>query len=195
MGRITKPSHLLAGEFRASPWRTAAALTAGKTMIVGRRMRVRGVRNITGRSGFLTLGTHYYGFADTRSNGLIRVRGKLIVGGNAHIGQGNRWDIGEQAVVSVGHGSYFSPDTVLVSSTGITVGSNCAISWQCQFLDDDFHTFIIGGTEQPRTAAITLGDNIWIGIRCIVLKGTRIANGCVIAANNTVTAPLTSRIV
>jgi acetyltransferase-like isoleucine patch superfamily enzyme len=186
MDRITKSLSLLTSEFRVSPWRTASALTAGRRIIVGRRMRVRGVRNVTVRSGVLALGTRYFGFADTRMSGLIRVRGSLIVEGNVHIGLGNRWDIGEHAIVRVGKGSYFSPESLLVSATGITVGDNCAISWQCQFLDDDFHTLVIGGADRPRTAAITLGDSIWVGTRAVILKGTHIADGCVIAANSTV---------
>jgi acetyltransferase-like isoleucine patch superfamily enzyme len=186
MCRMTSLSRLLTTEFRASPWRTAKAMAAGRSMIVGRRMRVRGIRNITIQSGVLSLGIGFFGFADTRMNGLIRVRGSLIVKGNAQIGLGNRWDIAEQAVVTVGSGSQFSPDTLLVSSTGITIGENCAISWQCQFLDDDFHTLAIGGADRPRTAAIALGDHVWVGSRSLVLKGTRIADGCVIAANSLV---------
>lgn len=177
---------LTVGEFRASAWRTASAMSTGRRIIVGRRMRVRGIRNITVRSGVLTLGTRYFGFADTRATGLIRVRGSLIVEGKAHIAVGNRWDIGDQAVVVIGRDTYFSPDTVVVASTGITFGEGCAISWQCQLIDDDFHIFHNGSRERPRTAAIILGDRVWVGTRCIILKGSRIADGCVVGANTTV---------
>jgi acetyltransferase-like isoleucine patch superfamily enzyme len=178
---------LAVGEFRASPWRTARAMARGKRIIVGRRFRVRGLDHINVNRGLLMLGTNFYGFADTHLGGLIRVRGRLEIDGIVTLAQGNRWDIGPGAVVAIGDRSYFSPMVKVLIFSGLTIGKDCAIAWDCQFLDDDQHLLTIPGVEPPPSSApITIGDHVWIASRATILKGTRIGDGCVVASGSTV---------
>lgn len=174
------------GEFRASPWRTACTLARGKRIVVGRGFRVKGVDRIDIKQGRLMLGTDYYGFVDPRVGGLMRVRGRLEIGGIVKIAHGNRWDIGPEAVVTIGDGSYFSPLTKLMIYSGLTVGKSCGIAWDCQFLDDDRHLLTLPGVAAPPSAAsIEIGDRVWIASRVTILKGTRIGDGCVVASGAT----------
>ena len=176
-------AEMMVGEFRASPWRTARTMARGKRIVVGRRFRVMGVNHIHIRQGRLMLGTNFYGFADTRMGGLIRVRGRLEVDGIVMLAQGNRWYIGPKAVVTIGHQSYFSPMTKVMIFSGLTVGRGCNIAWDCQFLDDDQHVLTLPGVEPPPSSApIEIGDHVWIASRATILKGTRIGDGCVVAS-------------
>jgi acetyltransferase-like isoleucine patch superfamily enzyme len=66
------------------------------------------------------------------------------------------------------------------------VGNGCVISWDCQFLDEDFHWLEYEGKVE-RDKKIAIGDHVWIGCGVTVLKGARVPNGCVVAANSVVT--------
>lgn len=145
-----------------------------------------GVRNIVIQRGHLSLGTSFFPFADNRTRGVIRVEGKLVVDEHVSIGSGSRWHVGPDSLVKIGAYTYFSPDTLLISSTAVEVGVGCAISWQTQILDDDFHDLEDDSTARKRTAAVTIGDHVWIGTRCLLLKGSRVADGCVVGAGSVV---------
>lgn len=184
---ITGLLRLAWGSYRASIPRTARALIRRKPIIIAPRHRVLGLKNIRIDSGRLGLGIRPFGFTDSRVAGLLRVRGQLRFQGFASIGKGCRWDVGPDAVVTVGEGTYFSPDTLLVSSRAITIGARCAISWGTQLLDDDYHTLRSDGPVRPKSLPIVIGNHVWIGNKSMILKGARIPDGCVVAANSVVT--------
>lgn len=178
---------LALGEFRVSPWRTARAMARGKAIVVGRRFRIQGVDHINIKSGRLMVGTNYYGFADPRLGGLLRVLGGLEINGRVAIAHGNRWEVGPRAVVTIGDLSYFSPSTRLMIFSGLSVGNDCGISWDCQFLDDDQHLLASPGVRPlPSAAPIEISNHVWIASRVTILKGTRIGCGCVVASGATV---------
>ena len=186
---------LAVGPFRVSYVRTAAArLTLRRTVLVGRRFRLVGRRRISIADGArLRLGVNYYGFLTGREWSIIRVRGTLRLHGNVTVATGNRWDIGPDSTVSIGARTYFSPDGLLVSNSGITVGSDCAIGWRVQLLDDDFHRHLAEGESEERGTApdIAIGDHVWIGSHTQIYKGVRIADGCVVAGGSVVTSSIT----
>lgn len=62
------------------------------------------------------------------------------------------------------------------------LGTGSLVSWDTLFMDTDFHQ--IDG--KPASAPVILGDNVWVGCRCIVLKGASVPNGSVLAAGSTV---------
>ena len=67
----------------------------------------------------------------------------------------------------------------------LDIGDNCAISWDCQFLDEDFHE--ISYSDKHKTEnAIIIGDNVWIGCGVKIYKGTVIPRGCVLASDSVV---------
>jgi len=74
----------------------------------------------------------------------------------------------------------------------LTIGDDCAISWNCQFLDDD-HQEIFYSDKQQKKNGIIIGNHVWIGCGAQIYKGTVIPNGCVIASNSVVKAEFTSQ--
>lgn len=71
------------------------------------------------------------------------------------------------------------------------MGNDCGISWECQFLDEDFHELNYEGQENQKARNIRVGNHVWIGSRVTVLKGAVIPNGCVVAANTVVNKEFT----
>lgn len=186
---------LAVGPFRVSYTRTAAALlTLRGTVLVGRRFRIVGRRRISLAEGSrLRLGVNYYGFLTGREWSIIRVRGRLLLNGNVTVATGNRWDVGPDATVSIGARTYFAPDGKLISNSGITIGADCAIGWQVQLLDEDFHRHLAAGETEERGTApdITIGDHVWIGSHAQIYKGVQIADGCIVAGGSVVTSSIT----
>jgi acetyltransferase-like isoleucine patch superfamily enzyme len=71
----------------------------------------------------------------------------------------------------------------------ISIGSNCYITADVQFITHDGGTLILR-KEQPDlewTAPIKIGDDVYIGIRAIILPGVSIGNRCIIGAGSVVT--------
>lgn len=162
----------------------------GLNLLTSNRVQIHGLGNIR-TTGLLKVGLNYVGFMGPHDRTLIRVAGRLQVDGNFNIGKGCRIDIGEHALVQLGSG-YLNPNTRLVIMHGLRIGQACAISWDCQFLDEDFHT--LSQVDRPaatRDARIEVGDRVWIGSQVTVLKGARLPNGSVVGAGSVVRSRFT----
>ena len=74
--------------------------------------------------------------------------------------------------------------TAVSEGEGIEIGDNVLVGSSVTVLDSDFHDIDpekrIGGT--PKTGKVVIGDNVWIGDRVMILKGTSIGNNSVVAA-------------
>jgi len=78
------------------------------------------------------------------------------------------------------------------ASEKIVIGDNCLIAANTQIFDNSGHEACISGVEERihtsgSSAPIVIGDNVWIGINCIVLPGVSIGNDSVIGAGSVVT--------
>lgn len=179
----------IVGDFRLSIPRTGWARLRGKRLLIARGYRIKGLKNLELAPGArLLLGTPFYGFVDRSDRGLLRLRGRLRILGYVKAAAGCRFDVADGAVMSIGAGTYLSPNVRAVVSTGLTIGRACAIAWDVQFLDDDFHGYWSGdGPRRAQAAPIHIGDHVWIGSGARIYKGVSIADGCVVAAGATVT--------
>jgi len=61
------------------------------------------------------------------------------------------------------------------------LGSGCAISWGVRILDSDIHKLVQEGETSPH-APIQIGKDCWIGTNAVVLKGTELGDGSIVAA-------------
>jgi acetyltransferase-like isoleucine patch superfamily enzyme len=98
-------------------------------------------------------------------------------------------DEGGQAEVSIGDYTSIWYGTVISARNEITIGSHCAISWNCTIIDNDMHE-IVGSGDQVlarKNPAVRIGDHVWIGASSIVLKGVTIGENSVVAAGAIVT--------
>ena len=82
-------------------------------------------------------------------------------------------------------GGYINGNSSLIIQHNLSIGDHCVISWDCQFLDEDFHEICYAG-KRATGNSIIIGNNVWIGCGVKIYKGTVIRDGCVIAANSSV---------
>lgn len=170
-------------------WRTGA-----RNVLVGRRFRIinQGTLHLQ-RDSSLRFGTTFYGFLDGRERGLIRNRGVLVFAGSVCVSGGGRFYIEPDAIVTIGTDTYFSPNVLLVACERISVGENCAVGWDVQLLDADYHAHGSANAlaDLPPattfTAPIEIGHHVWIGSGAKIYKGVKIADGCIVAGNSVVT--------
>jgi acetyltransferase-like isoleucine patch superfamily enzyme len=116
----------------------------------------------------------------------LNICGKLIIDGNYHIGRGSRIDIGKEAVMVIKGEGFINANTQIVIMHSLVIGKDCVISWNCQFLDENFHKLYYDAMKKKSAKGIEIGDHVWIGCNAKIYGGTIIPNGSVIAADSVV---------
>lgn len=95
------------------------------------------------------------------------------------------------AVIELGEGVECSGTSFAARSTSITVGHHTLFGPDCAVIDADFHALLPAETRHiepglERDAPVRIGNHVWIGMRCLILKGVTIGDGAVIAAGSVV---------
>ncbi|MEY4455854.1 MAG: hypothetical protein RLY15_118 [Bacteroidota bacterium] len=162
----------------------------GKNIFASKSTKIRGVKKITTLSK-LQVGLEEVSFMLSSDKTFLNIRGELVVQGNAYIGKGSRVDVGVHGKLVLNR-VFINANCLFVISNGLEIGDNTVISWNCQFIDDDFHKINYDGKVES-SKIIRIGNHVWIGANSVILKGVSIADGCVIAANSIVTKSVTEQ--
>lgn len=99
--------------------------------------------------------------------------------------------IGSPENLEIGSNCTFRENTYIECAGGLKIGNDVRIAPMVSIYTQD-HQF--NNTEKPiwtqgfSSAPITIEDDVWIGTKATILKGTRIGKGAIIAANSVVTA-------
>lgn len=106
----------------------------------------------------------------------------VTFGHNVRIGTGSRLDVSGK--LSFGDGCNFSGESSIVCQKAISFGQSCLVSWQTLFMDSDLHKITDNsGIQTNPNKAILIGDNVWVGAKASILKGTHIEGHSVVANN------------
>ena len=78
--------------------------------------------------------------------------------------------------IVINDGSFLNRGARIFAGHEVTLGKKCMVSWQT--IISDFAGF---DTAEP-FAPVVLEDGVWIGNRALILGGTHLGQGCIVAA-------------
>lgn len=135
------------------------------------------------RIGFSDVGT-----IDVREKKTIwDNQGEIVLNGTIDIGAGSR--ISNKGHLVFGNNVHFTANADIICHKKIEFGEENLISWDCLFMDTDFHkVYSIKNLEKQlnESKPIYIGKNVWIGCRCTILKGSSIEGESIVAAGTTI---------
>lgn len=136
------------------------------------------------RIGFGNIGI----FDQILSRSILEIRGEIIFYGKAVIGHGSKISVGKNGILEIGNNFNVTAETSIVCHKYIKFGDNNLISWENLVMDTDFHKIkkLNGDNFVNDLKNIDIGNNVWIGCRNTILKGSRIMDNSVIGANSLV---------
>lgn len=153
-------------------------------------INLKGALEIEGEisPGMIQIGFGEVGIFDkNKEHSVWNVRGKIIFRGKCFLGTGIRLNIAESGILTFGRNVNITAASAIDCQREIIFGDGCLVSWDNLFIDGDHHNiFDAEGklTNSPRN--ILIGSHVWIGCRCLILKGANIAENCVVAAGSVV---------
>lgn len=125
---------------------------------------------------------------------LIVGGGKIILGDNVKVGNRNNWivtpNLFQEPLLQIGDNTSINYQTVISVEQKVIIGNNCQIAGETRIFDNNSHALHYSNDRQMSktdVAPIIIEDNVWIGIRSIVMKGVKIGHGAVVAAGSVVT--------
>lgn len=138
-----------------------------------------------------------------------RRRPGLVVGADCALDH-VQFSYGLEGYIEIGDRCVFS-SAIFMCELDIRVGSRVVIGWNTYIADSDFHPTeplariqdtiacspMGAARDLPRPevrhAAVVIGDDVWIGPACTVLKGVSIGNGAFVEPGSIVTTDVPPR--
>lgn len=124
-------------------------------------------------------------FDEKQSRAIWFVSGTVIFNGPCDIGQGAKIGVGPEGILEFGEKFQLTAESTILCTTSVKTGTNVMISWETLIMDDDLHNiYDVDGNIINQSSPIIIGNNVWIGCRCLILKGTEIPSETIVAANS-----------
>ena len=144
-----------------------------------------------------------------RSRGIWQVSGTVSFGGKASIGHCSKLSV--RGHLSLGEDFNMTAESTIVCAKEIRFGDDCLLSWDILVMDTDEHPLynrhetarretrdssvvpcpVSTNMENERInpdKPIIVGNHVWIGCKCVLLKGAEVPDNTVIAAGTLLTS-------
>jgi len=114
---------------------------------------------------------------------IMGTNSKLTINGDFVLGDGVKIFINDNAELIIGgreleFRSGITSNVIVMVYKKITIGKDFLCSWNVFISDSDWH--IINETNFNKD--INIGDHVWVGNNCSILKGSIIGNNCIISS-------------
>ena len=112
--------------------------------------------------------------------------GQLVFEGVANIGNASAISIGSEGLLVLGNHFSATANLKIACYNQITFEEHALIAWETTIIDTSFHKLKgVDGNQKGKTlGSIHIGKNNWIPTRCLVLKGTKTPDNCIVGAGS-----------
>ena len=131
-------------------------------------------------TGCIRIGTQDMAFPSKKLT--LCVTGTLEFNGKAFIGTGS--EIVVRGRLTIGDNFSCSSGCKIDAKAESSFGNNVLIGHNCTFIDDDGHKLLQEGKRINDKVGYHIGNNIWFGRECLVLKGTTTSSNIVFGARS-----------
>jgi carbonic anhydrase/acetyltransferase-like protein (isoleucine patch superfamily) len=124
---------------------------------------------------------------------LIIGKGPIEVGDDVHIGSPCTWDVGPDAELIIGDRVSLNYRGVISVTRSVRIGDDTLIAGEVAIFDNTNHPvspaqrLAKGGLSAAEIGPVVIGRNVWIGLRCTIMRGVTIGDNSVVAAGAVVT--------
>lgn len=150
------------------------------------------------KSGLTWRNLRSYGvpLVETRGNGHLVINGHITMVNNAKFATlGNprrcKFLVYDGATLEF-RGDTSMSNTVIVATKKVEIGNNVMIGGGVTIIDSDFHTMdytkwnTSGDAKDMVSKPVNIGNNVFIGMESLILKGVTIGDNAIIAARSVV---------
>ena len=111
-------------------------------------------------------------------------KAELYIGNRFLMRGGSRIRVSEGSSLTIGNNVGIGPNCMVACHERITIGDNVQLSPNVQIYDHDHDYRHVDGLKSNhfKSTEIVIGNNVWIGANVVILRGTKIGNGSVVAA-------------
>ena len=91
------------------------------------------------------------------------------------------------AIIEIGQNCFFNYNVSITALSGVKIGHNCKFGNNVVIVDQNH---IVPKENDPMqkddfsSEKIVIGNNVWIGANCVILKGTTIGDNSIVAAGS-----------
>ena len=145
------------------------------------------------RRGMILIGFTSTPLSTGHETSLWNVEGTVHFHGPATLGNGSKIAVGKKGVLHLGDRFEITANSAISCFNEIKIGNHCLFSWDILLMDTDGHPLYDDDQKIINPDGnIIVGDKVWIGCRCVLLKNTQIADGCIIGAASLLNKPFTA---
>jgi acetyltransferase-like isoleucine patch superfamily enzyme len=133
----------------------------------------------------------------------VRVRGRVLVDNRGTLVIGDRVRFRSRAATSelvvwkggrleIGAGTTINYGTSISAAHSVKIGTNCLIGTYVNIMDCTFHSMKDRSWDMD-AEPIVIEDDVWLGNRCVIMKGVTVGRGAVVGACSLVTRDVPPR--
>jgi acetyltransferase-like isoleucine patch superfamily enzyme len=113
---------------------------------------------------------------------LTNKKSNLIIEKNVSFRNNFSIKLNRNAKLSIAEGTFFNNNVSINTNLSITIGRNCLIGHNVVIIDHDHNYRNKDQSNELISSPIVIGNNVWIGANCVILRGVVIEDNVVIAA-------------
>ena len=158
-------------------------------IVIGRNAKIRKIGKIELCEhiypGMLSIGVNQNNVWECSKDAtmILYNEGLIHICGRVWLYPGVKVYVKKNAELRFGHQVKIGNSGKIICYKGISFGDNVRISWECQIFDTDFHFLknIVSVKHYPRTRPVSIEDNVFVGNRTTIGKGTLLTYGSVVS--------------